>query len=96
MDKKAEEKHLENNSKQIQQIDQAIDITEQIKAKENQQKLEEEVKAAEEAKKIANIPAPPADGLGNLSAPKGFGQAYCPDLRAGKVLPKERRGDQDS
>jgi hypothetical protein len=28
MDKKAEEKQLENNSKQIQQIDQAIDITE--------------------------------------------------------------------
>lgn len=51
-------------------------------------KLEEEVKAAEEAKKIANIPPPPSDGLGMLKAPPGFGQAYCPDLRAGKVLPK--------
>ena len=45
------------------------------------------MKAAEEASKIANIPAPPEDGLGKLREPEGFGAAYCPDLRAGKVLP---------
>ena len=46
------------------------------------------MKAAEEAKRIANIPKAPEDGFGNLKAPDGYDSAYCPDLKAGKILPK--------
>lgn len=38
------------------------------------------------AAQVANIPAPPQDGLGSLRPPDGFPWAYCPDLKAGKVL----------
>jgi len=47
------------------------------------------------AAQVANIPAPPQDGLGSLRPPDGFPWAYCPDLKAGKVL-KYKMNDQDA
>ena len=84
---------MEKNAEEFAIADEALEDYKERQEENAQERIAEEEeakrkaeKAAELAAKSVTIPAPPADGFGNLAPPDGYNWAYCPAKREGMIV----------